>query len=607
MNETTKYTGKSTGFHATVTATLEIDNNKISEIDADYQPNTVGGLAIERMKDMILAKNSVEVDAISGATFSSSAFRAAARKAYHVYTGALSPEKATDPEVSSSLDQEGADIQTSASKQVDTSKPQNTSPVQKPVYLTPDTKFAAEYDVIIIGGGGAGLAAAAQATSDGLSVLLCEKSGIVGGSTSYSGGVLQASNTKYQKELSHYQNDDPAKHAQYWLAAGEGSVDERLVTDLAYGAPQNIEWLANLGIKWTSMYGNCHIPYIDDQLFADRIHVYQGGGMSGNGAVLVKALLQAATKNQTTFWYNSPAVALIKDQHNEQIAGVIVDRKGTPTKVKAKRGVVLATASIDHNPALAFKLNRQHYDDLMHKTCLSAQTNTGDGIIMGMSVSGAITGMGGCIDFDGKTGNGTDNRVPTIPLIFVNAAGKRFVCEDATYAYQYRAIFEQEKQFNAPTYMIFGQNSLDYAGSPWTEGSISKDVKNGEVAVAETLTDLSEMINIPHKALRASVDNWNQAMENGADPEFSRQTGLAKIHGPYYAYKNTATNLGAIGGLKINTDSQVLDNFDQPITGLYAAGLNAGGWLGPYYPGSGTAVSGIIHQGRKAAMHLAKI
>ncbi|KRK09640.1 flavoprotein [Ligilactobacillus pobuzihii E100301 = KCTC 13174] len=215
--------------------------------------------------------------------------------------------------------------------------------------------------------------------------------------------------------------------------------------------PQNIEWLANLGIKWTSMYGNCHIPYIDDQLFADRIHVYEGGGMAGNGTVLVKALLQAATKNQTTFWYNSPAIALIKDQYNEKVVGVVVDKKGTPTKVKAKKGVVLATASIDHNPALAFKLNRQHYDDLMHKTCLSAQTNTGDGIIMGMSVGGAI------------------------------------------------------------------------------------------------------------------------------------------------------------GGLKINTDSQVLDNFDQPITGLYAAGLNAGGWLGPYYPGSGTAVSGIIHQGRKAAMHLAKI
>ncbi|GEN48399.1 FMN-binding protein [Ligilactobacillus pobuzihii] len=237
MNETTKYTGKSIGFHATVTATLEINNNKITKIDADYQPNTVGSLAIERMKDTILARNSVEVDAISGATFSSSAFRAAARKAYHVYTGDLSPEKAIDPEVSNSLDQEGADIQTSASKQVDTSKPQNTSLVKKPVYATTDTKFAAEYDVIIVGGGGAGLAAAAQAVSEGLSVLLCEKSGIVGGSTSYSGGVLQASDTKYQKKLSHYQNDDPQKHAKYWLAAGEGSVDKDLVTDLAYGAP----------------------------------------------------------------------------------------------------------------------------------------------------------------------------------------------------------------------------------------------------------------------------------------------------------------------------------------------------------------------------------
>ncbi|MHB2078127.1 FAD-binding protein [Aerococcus mictus] len=64
--------------------------------------------------------------------------------------------------------------------------------------------------------------------------------------------------------------------------------------------------------------------------------------------------------------------------------------------------------------------------------------------------------------------------------------------------------------------------------------------------------------------------------------------------------------MGSLGGLKINTDGQVLDVFGQVIPGLYAAGLNAGEWIGPYYPGSGTAISGIIHQGRKAAQAMAK-
>lgn len=602
------YLGKVVGFHDTVTATLTIADGTITHVTAEYQPDTVGGLAIERMKDTILAENSVSVDVISGATFSSTAYRTAAQKAFAVHQGKMTATEAADPATASPFAEAPAepDAITSSSVTDKTRQPENNSCAEEPLYLNSATEFDDSFDVIVVGGGGAGLAAAAQASSDGLSVLVCEKAGIVGGSTSYSGGVMQAAGTTYQKKLSDYPDDTPTKHAQYWLAAGEETVDEKLVTDLANGAPHNIDWLAELGVNWTTLYGNCHIPYISDDLFADRIHVYQGGGMSGNGTVLVEAMLKKAQQHAATFWYDAPAVSLIKDLENQRIAGVVVDQHGVKRNVRATKGVILATASIDHNPALAFKLNRQHYDDLLHKTCLSAPTDTGDGIIMGMSVGAAISGMGGCIDFDGVTGNATDNRVPTIPAIFVNGAGQRFVCEDATYAYQYRAIFEQEKQFDQPTYMIFGESSLSWPGSPWTTESLQTAVEKKQVAAATTLTELAEMIHVPKFALTQSVVSWNQAVDTGADSQFNRQTGIGKIEGPYYAMKNIATNLGAIGGLKITPDCQVVDNFDQPITGLYAAGLNAGGWLGPYYPGSGTAVSGIVHQGRKAAQHLAQ-
>ena len=98
-----------------------------------------------------------------------------------------------------------------------------------------------------------------------------------------------------------------------------------------------------------------------------------------------------------------------------------------------------------------------------------------------------------------------------------------------------------------------------------------------------------------------SVNTWNKNAAKGIDPEYDRTMGVKPFSGPYYAYKNTPGNLGAIGGLKINKKCNVLDIYQQPITGLYAAGLNAGGWIGSYYPGSGTAVGGVIHQGRRAA------
>lgn len=88
-------------------------------------------------------------------------------------------------------------------------------------------------------------------------------------------------------------------------------------------------------------------------------------------------------------------------------------------------------------------------------------------------------------------------------------------------------------------------------------------------------------------------------MAAGTDP-FGRKDGLEPISGPFYAYKNTSYNLGALGGLKITTDCEVVDVNGKVIEGLYAAGLNAGGWVGPYYPGSGTAVIGTCHFGRKA-------
>ncbi|ASY53582.1 hypothetical protein N506_0510 [Lactobacillus gasseri DSM 14869] len=109
------------------------------------------------------------------------------------------------------------------------------------------------------------------------------------------------------------------------------------------------------------------------------------------------------------------------------------------------------------------------------------------------------------------------------------------------------------------------------------------------------------MIDVPVNNLVNSVNTWNRNAAKGIDPEYDRTMGVKPFSGPYYAYKNTPGNLGAIGGLKINKKCNVLDIYQQPITGLYAAGLNAGGWIGSYYPGSGTAVGGVIHQGRRAA------
>lgn len=597
--------GAATGFHGPVTVTVGLTDGKISSLSSEYAASAlVGGIGIENIRKRMLESQTADVDAVSGATLSSTAFKNAVQKALAVEAGKLTAEEAMDPTKENPYATAGnLDAVSGASLSV-LQEVENTSSAQAVVDAEQVSSYDASYDVIVVGAGGAGLSAAVEAARGGLSVLICEKAGIFGGTTNYSGGVIQAAGTPYQKELTAYKDDTPEKHAALWLKAGENILDEALVRDLAEGAPKNIEWLSEMGIQWTDVYGHNHIPYVKESDFADRIHVYENGGKAGDGVILTRTLLEAAQAAGAVIWYNTTVQSLVQDQRSKAVVGVRALVDHNPCLIEAKKGVVLATASIDHNPALAKAYNPQHFNDLAFNTVLSTKTNTGDGILMGLSAGAAVTGVGGCIDFCGKTGNATNNRIPTIPLIIVNGAGQRFVCEDATYAYQYRAIFQQEKQLMASTYTIFDGDSIHELGSAWTDDSLAQDVAVGTVIKTNSLQELAEKIHVPVDNLEKTLAEWNHLCQQGVDTDFGRRTGLKELKAPFYAYKNSASNLGAIGGLKITVDGQVLTPFGTVIPGLFAAGLNAGGWIGGYYPGSGTAISGIVHQGRKAGQYL---
>lgn len=595
----TQYSAEAKGFHGVIKAVVDINKNngEINQIWAEnVTPNTVGAAGIDNWLKEANNQKSVEVDAISGASISTGALRKAAIEAVQK-SGTIAIKNSTDT-VS------GASQADSHTKEKDSGvrKPANYPLIKEKMFDYDVDDYAGEYDLIVVGSGGAGLSAAATAAENNASVMIIEKQGIAGGTTNYSGGVIQAAGTDLQKETTKFQTDCPENHEKEYMKAGEGRVYQELVHDFTQNSPKNIDWLAKMGIKWNNVYGHTEIPYAKDY-FADRIHVYEGGGMSGNGIILTQHLLKYALNLGAKITYNTAAVGLINaDDSQRKVCGVVIEGKDRQLKyLKARQGVILATASIDQNLALAKDLSPQHYEDVKAHHCWSVSTDRGDGIVMGMSVGAAVTGFGGTIDFDARTGNGTDDRVPTIPSIFVNGNGLRFVNEDATYAYEFRAIFNQEKLLDKPTYQIFGKSSISGSSSPWNEESLANDVKNGLVIKADTIADLAQKINIPVENLVNSVNTWNKNAAEGTDPEYERTVGVEPFSGPYFAYRNTPGNLGAIGGLKINQKCNVLDVYNQPINGLYAAGLNAGGWIGSYYPGSGTAIGGIVHQGRRAA------
>ena len=279
---------------------IEVANGKVTRISAEGEvPNTIGALGVDTWLEEANAEHSVDVDAISGASVSTSALRKAARMAYATALG--------------------EDVDAIASASIH-NRP-NNYPLLKEKFYEGDLEFDDEYDVIVVGAGGAGLAAAATAAENGASVLAIEKQGIPGGTTSLSGGVMQAAGTKYQKEFSAYPDDTPEKHEAEYLAAGEGRLYEPLVRDFTQNAGKNLEWLEEkVGLKWTSVYGHTEIPYAK-KTFADRIHVYEGGGAGGNGIIATRKLYEYALAQGADFQFDTAVVALVlKDESSSAVS-----------------------------------------------------------------------------------------------------------------------------------------------------------------------------------------------------------------------------------------------------------------------------------------------
>ncbi len=473
-----------------------------------------------------------------------------------------------------------------------------------------EVKWDGEYDVIVCGGGGSGLTAAYSALENGAAkVLVLEKGAACGGTTALAEGAVQASGTKWQKELAGVTDDSADLHKKFWMTDAEGLVKEELVECMAKNAADNLQWMAdNFNITFSNVFGCYPTPYMKDEYMRDRIHL----------------ITDASDKTKTggAVWIANAQKA-VEEKGGEiktkcEVADIYLDDTGTVVGVacsdvknyKAAKGVVLAMASIDHNEDMAFKYNQQHYWDLKTQAVATAATNTGDGIRIGMA-HGADSAFHGAVDLILQTWSYTNNQNPEIPYILIDQRGNRFVREDTTYAFHCRAMFNAamaQGGFEGCTYMLMDSKMLTAdAKCAWSDnaddGAKARDaaLADGSMVQADSLADLAAKLEMPAANLQATVDAWNAACAAGEDAAYGRKVQLTALDAaPYYAWKTQNTNIGSIGGLLINTDAAVLDTDGAPIPHLFGAGVNTAGWIGPYYPGSGTCLQGALNWGRIA-------
>ena len=435
-------------------------------------------------------------------------------------------------------------------------------------------------DVVIIGAGGGGLSAAIEAHDAGANVIIVEKMPFVGGNTARATGGINAAGTVFQEQLGI--TDSAEVHYEDTLAGGENLNDPELVKYLTEHAADAVNWLTDLGADLSdvgSLGGATN----------KRAHRPTGGAAVGNH--LVEVLSANVTERGIQTMTNTEATELIVS--GDEIIGIKA-KSGDQEYIINADAVIIASGGFANNAELYTKYAPE-LDGFISTNQLGA---TGDGIELAESVKADFVDLeeiqihptvhpetAGLIT-EAVRGNGA---------ILVNNKGERFTNEMLTRDKVSAAILEQEGK---RAYLVFDQSVRD------SLAAIEKYVSQGITTEAETPEALAETLGMDAATLKATIESYNEAVRSGNDAAFGRSSGLETTFekAPYYAIEVAPGVHHTMGGIKINTNSEVISSEGSVIKNLYAAGEVTGGVHGAERLG-GNALADIIVFGRQAGIN----
>ena len=433
-------------------------------------------------------------------------------------------------------------------------------------------------DIVVIGAGGAGMSAAIQAVQNGATnVVIVEKTGMAGGNTTRSTGGLNASETTFQDRDAI--EDSNQLFIDDTMKGGKNINDPELVKYMAENSAEALYWVNDMGADLTvvGLFGGASVK---------RIH--RPSDTSAVGPVLVKTLLSVVEKNNIPVLYNTKAEEIITDA-NGAVSGVkVTDAEGTYT-INCK-AVIIATGGFGANSEMVEKLNA----NLKGFGTTNVAAATGDGIAMGTAIGAATVDMEQIqthptvhpetqtMYTEAVRGNGA---------IIVNKEGARFTNEMGTRDVVSAAILEQT---DGQAWLIFDEAVRKSLKA--IEGYISA----GIVFQSETIEGLAAEIGADPATLSATMAKFADDVKAGNEDEFGRAgLELPLTEANFYACLVAPAIHHTMGGLKINTAAEVLNEEGNAIAGLFAAGEVTGGVHGANRLG-GNAVTDIVVFGKAA-------
>lgn len=440
-------------------------------------------------------------------------------------------------------------------------------------------------DIVVIGAGGAGMSAAIQAVQNGATnVVIVEKTSMAGGNTTRATGGLNASETTFQDRDAI--EDSNQLFIDDTMKGGKNLNDPELVKYMAENSADALYWVNDMGADLTvvGLFGGASVK---------RIH--RPSDTSAVGPVLVKTLMSVIEKNNIPVLYNTKAVEIMTDENGVVSAVMTQDADGVYTMIECK-SVIIATGGFGANSEMVVKYN----PDLAGFGTTNVAAATGDGIVMGTAIGAATVDMEQIqthptvhpetqtMYTEAVRGNGA---------ILVNKEGARFTNEMGTRDVVSAAMLEQT---DGQAWLIFDQEVRD------SLKAIEGYIKAGIVTEAATVEELAAAIGADEETLKTTMADYAQMVTSGSEDAFGRtgmEVPLTKAN--YYACLCAPAIHHTMGGLKINTAGEVLNEEGAAIPGLFAAGEVTGGVHGANRLG-GNAVTDIVVFGRAAGTSAAE-